>query len=62
MAYYDICPYCKATLDPGERCDCQSEKIQKQGYADQLSGRKKTRQVAVAFGAVEVNYGKEGSY
>lgn len=20
---YKICPYCKARLDPGERCDCR---------------------------------------
>ena len=20
---YRICPYCKARLDPGERCDCR---------------------------------------
>jgi len=23
MPYYDTCPDCGATLDPGERCDCQ---------------------------------------
>lgn len=22
---YRICPYCGASLDPGERCDCQDE-------------------------------------
>lgn len=22
MAYYNVCPNCGATLDPGERCDC----------------------------------------
>lgn len=20
---YNVCPYCGANLDPGERCDCQ---------------------------------------
>lgn len=25
MAYYNECPLCGATLDPGERCDCQDE-------------------------------------
>ena len=20
--YYNVCPYCGANLDPGERCDC----------------------------------------
>lgn len=23
--YYDICPICGATLDPGEHCDCTME-------------------------------------
>lgn len=22
---YKICPYCGASLDPGEKCDCQEE-------------------------------------
>lgn len=22
-SYFDTCPYCKAHLDPGERCDCE---------------------------------------
>ena len=25
MPYYHTCPYCRAHLDPGERCDCQDE-------------------------------------
>lgn len=25
MSYYHVCPYCGATLDPGERCDCRNE-------------------------------------
>lgn len=25
MAFYNTCPLCGATLDPGERCDCESE-------------------------------------
>lgn len=25
MSYYHICPQCGAALDPGERCDCQTE-------------------------------------
>lgn len=24
--YYNVCPDCGANLDPGERCDCKSEK------------------------------------
>ena len=25
MPYYKTCPLCGATLDPGERCDCQDK-------------------------------------
>lgn len=25
MPYYRKCPLCGATLDPGERCDCQGK-------------------------------------
>lgn len=24
--YYTVCPHCGASLDPGERCDCQQHK------------------------------------
>ena len=26
--FYHICPYCGASLDPGERCDCLEEKAE----------------------------------
>lgn len=26
MAYYRVCPNCGSNLDPGEKCDCQTEK------------------------------------
>ena len=25
MAYYRECPICGASLDPGEKCDCEKE-------------------------------------
>lgn len=25
MAFYNVCPYCGAHLDPGERCDCKDQ-------------------------------------
>lgn len=27
--YYHTCPYCGATLDPGEQCDCQEAQLEK---------------------------------
>lgn len=24
--YFNVCPHCGATLDPGERCECLQEK------------------------------------
>lgn len=29
MAYYNICPDCGASLDPGERCDCRDRAEEK---------------------------------
>lgn len=26
MAYYKVCPYCGANLDPGEICDCRVQR------------------------------------
>lgn len=26
MPYYITCPHCGSNLDPGEKCDCQSQK------------------------------------
>lgn len=25
MAYYNTCPWCGASLDPGESCDCKKK-------------------------------------
>ena len=27
MAYFNTCPNCGASLDPGERCDCREQKM-----------------------------------
>lgn len=26
MSYYKVCPNCGSNLDPGEKCNCESEK------------------------------------
>lgn len=30
MAYYNVCPKCGCNLDPGEKCDCESLKMEQQ--------------------------------
>lgn len=30
MAFYNTCPLCGGNLDPGERCDCIQEELQKE--------------------------------
>lgn len=36
MAYYNVCPYCKASLDPGERCDCQSQEERRKEFMERI--------------------------
>lgn len=50
MAYYRICPICKATLDPGEHCTCEEEKAKAQEcYSKYLKQESKAGQLAFAF-------------
>ena len=30
MAFYNVCPFCGAHLDPGERCDCKEQQNEQQ--------------------------------
>lgn len=30
MAFYHTCPLCGCNLDPGERCDCESEAAERE--------------------------------
>lgn len=32
--YYE-CPFCRAHLDPGERCDCQDEKKKREAFFEE---------------------------
>lgn len=34
MAFYNVCPYCGANLDPGERCDCKEQQGERQQAAE----------------------------
>lgn len=43
MSYYRTCPYCGASLDPGERCDCQDKKEAAQGATNTQDGKEDQR-------------------
>lgn len=32
MAYFNVCPKCGSHLDPGERCDCTTDKPSAPAY------------------------------
>lgn len=34
MAFYNVCPYCGANLDPGERCDCKEQQNERPKTAE----------------------------
>ena len=54
MAYYNVCPDCGASLDPGEKCDCQEESEEKQEYFSQhLKMEPGARQLAFVFDSRE---------
>jgi len=36
MAFYNTCSRCGATLDPGERCDCEAVREREQEQRDRL--------------------------
>lgn len=46
MSFYKICPDCGANLDPGERCDCISEK-EKQKELKKIKKKEINRMIAV---------------
>ncbi|MBQ8535953.1 MAG: hypothetical protein IJ461_00910 [Clostridia bacterium] len=39
MSYYRECPECHATLDPGERCDCQAARASCPYFSDRVDFR-----------------------
>ena len=36
MAFYNICPQCRAHLDPGEKCDCEMEDEKEKKEREQM--------------------------
>lgn len=57
MAYYNTCPNCGCNLDPGEKCDCESEAKKKEELLrKQLIISPKTGQMTFAWGRKEFGY------
>lgn len=46
MAQYKTCPYCGASLDPAERCDCNKEKE----LPVKTTPQERTREIVFASG------------
>jgi len=51
MPYYFVCPYCGASLDRGEKCDCQKERTAMADDTDQ-SGKENAQ---LNYNTKEVN-------
>lgn len=49
MAFYRTCPLCGGNLDPGERCDCIQEKLQKEQAMQNLLKIGKSNQLEFNF-------------
>ncbi|MDE6517644.1 MAG: hypothetical protein K2L18_07335 [Acetatifactor sp.] len=54
MAFYNICSKCGATLDPGERCDCEEIRAKEQNKRERLLKKEKgTNQYVFNWDAVK---------
>ncbi len=47
MSYFRPCPYCGASLDPGEACDCPRATEARQVPTKQSKRKTKTKQVLI---------------
>lgn len=57
MAYYHVCPKCGCNLDPGEKCDCESEKSKREHfYMDRTKMNPITGQMAFWWDGKDVQY------
>lgn len=57
MAYYKICSDCGATLDPGEKCDCQEDRQnQSDFFAQHIKVGSKSGQMVFCWDRKEDRY------
>jgi transcription initiation factor IIE alpha subunit len=54
MAYFNTCPHCGATLDPGEKCECIAEKEERRKKWESLTKNDKDGQLAFKLTTREV--------
>lgn len=63
MAYYNTCPKCGANLDPGEPCDCTTErKKQEEFYQSVTKMTPKTGQLSFSLNSREVASYEKAAY
>ncbi|MCU7380469.1 hypothetical protein OBO34_19335 [Clostridiales Family XIII bacterium ASD5510] len=60
MAYYNVCPICGATLDPGEHCDCEDKIIMEQARLEKKLKMNSTGQYSLKFENTEKKGGQYG--
>lgn len=53
MAYFNICKICGATLDPGERCDCEQIEEAREHELDDMTHCDGNGQMALNMGGME---------
>lgn len=60
MAYFNICSNCGCNLDPGEKCDCKSEKAQKKEfYSINIKANPSTGQFSFLLEEEEAGYAEK---
>lgn len=61
MSYFNVCPRCGGTLDPGEKCDCMEERAKEETKKQEFAKRHlriepKAGQMAFVFDNEEAGY------
>lgn len=57
MAYYDTCDKCGGTLDPGERCTCESEQEKRSEFFERrMMANHRTGQYSLILDGRESQY------
>lgn len=52
MAYFNECPRCGATLDPGEKCDCEEIAKEKEDEIKAMTHCDETGQITFNMGGM----------